>query len=222
MASSSAIPASTDALQRLRDGQEEAFSELFASYRDRLYQIVSVRMDRRLAGRVDPDDVLQEVYLDAAARLHHYINHHSGSFFIWLRLITTQTMANTFRRHLIVQMRDARREVSINSGQASENPTTPIALQLLGRLTSPSRAAMRDETIRLVVRAIEAMKPLDREIITLRHFEQLENQEVAEVLGLNAKAASIRYIRALGRLKELLLPISLADGGGGQADARCE
>ena len=193
-----------DALQRLRDGDEGALAELFDKYRVRLYHIVSVRMDRRLAGRVDADDVLQEVYLDAAARIHHYINNHSGSFFVWLRLITAQTMANIFRRHLDAKMRDAKREISIHSGQAYESPTTPIAMQLLGRLTSPSRAAMREESAKQLEEAIRTMKPMDREIITLRHFEQLDNKEIAEVLAINEKAASIRYIRAIVRLKELM------------------
>lgn len=218
MTSSSTNCEKSNAMERLREGDEAAFAELFAKYRERLYPIVNVRIDRRLAGRIDADDVLQEVYLDAAARLHHYVGTHSGSFFIWLRLITTQTMANIFRRHLTVQKRDAKREISINSGPAQDNPSTPIAMQLLGQLTSPSIAAIRDETVKQVEAAIESMKPMDREIITLRHFEQLDNQEVAEVLGIHEKTASIRYIRALSRLKELVRPITQTEAEGSQSD----
>lgn len=192
-------------LQRLRDGDEEALAELFGQYRDRLFHIVSVRMDRRLAGRVDADDVLQEVYIDAADRIQHFINNHSGSFLVWLRLITTQTMANIYRRHLDVKMRDANREVSIQAGRAYASPTSPIAMQLLGHLTSPSSAAMRDEAAQRLEAVIDKMKPMDREVIALRHFEQLDNNEVAEVLGIHEKAASIRYIRALKRLKDFVL-----------------
>lgn len=211
MTSSTKDSLNHDALQRLRDGDEQALADLFAKYRERLYHIISVRMDRRLAGRVDADDVLQEVYLDAAARIHHYIDNHSGSFFVWLRLITTQTMANIFRRHLDAKMRDAKREISIHSGPAYDSPTTPIAMQLLGRLTSPSRAAIREESAKQIEAAIESMKAIDREVITLRHFEQLDNKEISEVLGINEKAASIRYIRAIARLKDLMADILDSD-----------
>jgi len=206
MSSSTEYSLKRDVLLRsLRDGDKTAFGELFSEYRQRLFHIVSVRMDRRLAGRVDADDVLQEVFLDASMRLEHFIDHPSGSFFIWLRLVTTQTMTNIFRRHLDVKMRDARRDISIHTGQTFETPTMPIAMQLLGRLTSPSRAAIREETVQQVERAIQSMKEMDREIIILRHFEQLENKEIAEVLGIHEKAASIRYVRAIARLKDLVV-----------------
>lgn len=161
-------------------------------------------MDRRLAGRVDADDVLQEIYLDASARIHHFVGNHSGSFFIWLRLIAIQTMSNVFRRHLDAKKRDAKRDISISSRKSYESPTAPIAMQLLGRLTSPSRVAIRKETVRQLEDTIASMKPMDREIISLRHFEQLTNSEIAEVLGIADKAASIRYVRAIARLKDLM------------------
>ena len=191
------------ALERLCNGDERAFGELFAQYRDRLYHIVNVRLDPRLAGRVDADDVLQEVYLDAADRVRHFVHEHSGSFFVWLRMITTQTMTNMFRRHLDVKKRDVRRDVSIYTGQTS----SPLALQLLGHLTSPSHAAMREEAAAQLEAAIQELRPIDREVIVLRHFEQLDNKEVAEVLGIQQKAASIRYIRALARLKDHIAEI---------------
>ena len=204
--SSAEISLKMDALQRLQEGDKGAFGELFALYRTRLFQIVSVRMDRRLAGRVDADDIMQEVYLDASSRVQHFVENHSGSFFVWLRLITMQTMANVFRRHLVVKMRDARRDVSIHTNQTHQSNTSPIVMQLLGRLTSPSGVAIRQETFDQIEQAIASMKDIDREIIMLRHIEQLENKEIAEVLGIHEKAASIRYVRALARLKDLVLP----------------
>ena len=193
-------------VQRLRDGDPDALGELFAAHQQRLLHIIRVRMDRRLAGRVDAEDVLQEVFLDAAARVKHFIDSHSGSFFIWLRLVTNQTMANLYRRHLDTKMRDARRDVSFSPGKAYENPTRPIAMQLIGHLTSPSNVAMRKEAIEKLEQAIEELKPIDREAIALRHFELLDNKEVAEILGINEKAASIRYIRAVRRLKDAINP----------------
>lgn len=195
-----------DCLQRLRDGDPDALGEMFAEHQQRLLHIIRVRMDRRLAARVDAEDVLQEVFLDAAARVKHFIDNHSGSFFIWLRLVTNQTMANLYRRHLDTRMRDARRDVSMHSGKTIDTQSRPIAMQLIGHLTSPSNAAMRQESIEKLEQAIEELKPMDREAIALRHFELLDNKEVAEVLDINEKAASIRYIRAIRRLKEAISP----------------
>lgn len=192
------------ALKRLRDGDPEVLGELFDRYRQRLLHIIQVRMDRRLAARVDAEDVLQEIYLDAASRVQYYIQNHSGSFFVWLRLIATQTMANFYRRHLNTQMRDVRRDVSISTGKAPDSPTRPIAMQLIGHLTSPSKAAIRQESIQQLESAISSLKTVDREVISLRHFELLDNKEVAEILCIREKAASIRYIRAIKRLKDAL------------------
>lgn len=193
-------------LKRLQGGDEGALAELFEQYRHRLHRIIQARLDPRLIRRVDPDDILQEVYLDAADRIQYYINQHSGSFFVWLRLITTQTMANVFRRHLEAKKRDAKMEISLETRRqtAEDNLPLPVSAQLLGQLTSPSNAAMRDETAKQLEVVIESMKPMDREIIMLRHFELLDNKEVAEVLGIQQKAASIRYIRAISRLRELI------------------
>ena len=101
-------------------------------------------------------------------------------------------------------MRDANRDLSIFVGHHQQVASTSLALQLLGRLTSPSRAAMRDETAIKIREAVEEMDDIDREVLSLRHFEQLTNQEVAEVLQIKQKAASIRYIRAIKRLKQKL------------------
>jgi len=200
-----------ECLKRLKEGDPSALGELFSEHQQRLLHIIRVRMDRRLTARIDPEDVLQEVFLDASARVRHFVDEHSGSLFIWLRMITNQTMANLYRRHLDTQMRDARRDVSINTGKTHENPTRPIAMQLIGHLTSPSKAAIRQESIEKLERAIDELKPMDREAIALRHFELLDNKEVAEVLGIQEKAASIRYIRAIRRLKEAIQPSDDAD-----------
>jgi len=205
MAESSSSSSVEELIQRLIEGDQQALAELFSRYRERLWNIVNLRLDNRLKGRVDADDVLQEVYLDAADRVEHYIkNREKGTFFVWLRLVTAQTLINVHRRHLDSQMRDAKREMSIHIGRHYHPATTSLAIQLLGDITSPSRVAMREETARQLEEVLESMGPLDREILTLRHFEQLSNKEVAEFLGIQAKAASIRYVRALKRLKGIL------------------
>lgn len=195
----------TDELvQRLHDGDDKALGELFAVHRDRLWRMVHFRLDRRVCGRVDADDVLQEAYLDASQRVKHYLNNDSMSFFVWLRQIVVQTMIDTHRQHLDAQMRDANREVSIHRGGYPQATSISLAAHLLGHLTSPSGAAMRAEMAAQLEEALETMEPLDREVLALRHFEELCNSEVAEILGIQQKAASIRYVRAIAKLKRIL------------------
>jgi RNA polymerase sigma-70 factor (ECF subfamily) len=161
-------------------------------------------MDRRLLGRVDADDVLQEAYLVAAGRLQHYRDESSSSPFIWLRMLVLQTLTDVHRHHLGAQMRDADREVDLRGCRYPTSTTASLAALLAGDLTSPSQAAAREETLERMEQVIAAMDRLDREVLALRHFEELGNSEVAEVLGIQQKAASIRYIRALKRLRAIL------------------
>jgi RNA polymerase sigma-70 factor (ECF subfamily) len=193
-----------DLLERLKRGDEDALARLFSQHRDRLWRMVSFRMDRRLLGRVDPDDVLQEAYLAAAQRLRHYGADSSPSPFVWLRMIAMQTLTDVYRHHLGAQMRDADREVALHGRDNPPTTSASLAALLVGRFTSPSQAAARAETLDQVERAIAAMEPLDQEVLALRHFEELTNSEVAEVLGIQQKAASIRYVRAIRRLKTVL------------------
>jgi RNA polymerase sigma-70 factor (ECF subfamily) len=191
-------------LDRVKAGDERALAELFSVERDRLWRMVQARLDRRLKGRVDPDDILQEAYLDATRRIAHFANEPSMSFFLWLRLIVGQTLVDVHRRHLEAQRRDAGRDVSINGRGAPGASSASLAGFLVAHLTSPSQAAIRAEMEAQLGRAIDSLEPIDREVLVLRHFEELTNGEVAEVLGLQVKAASIRYVRAVARLKAIL------------------
>jgi RNA polymerase sigma-70 factor (ECF subfamily) len=196
----------SDELQaRLRNGDTTALGELFSLNRERLWRMVSFRLDQRLRGRVDADDVLQEAYLDAAQRIDHYLNNTSMSFFVWLRQIVLQTMIDLHRQHLGAQMRNAAREVSLHGAGYPQATSISLAAHLLGNLTSPSQAAMREEVSIQLEKALDSMSEIDRE--ALRHFEELTNSEVAEVLDIQQKAASIRYVRALARLKDILQQI---------------
>ncbi len=195
---------SDDLLLRVKDGDEQAVAELFSQHRQRLWQMVRFRIDRRLAGRVDADDVLQEAYLEAAKRLRHFAGDSATSFFVWLRMIVMQTLIDVHRRHLGAQMRDAGREVPIAGARYSQTTTVSLAAHLVGHLTSPSQAAMREEMYGRLEATIEGMDALDREVLALRHFEELTNSEVAEVLEITQDAASIRYVRAIRRLRDIL------------------
>lgn len=191
-------------LARLRDGEPAALAELFALYRPQLHRMVELRLDPRVGTRAAPSDVLQEAYLDAAARVEHFFRREGVSFYVWLRLIVNQSLIDLHRRHLTAQKRGADREVS-----PAWTPATSISLarHLVAQMDSPSQAARREEMLVQVQAALDGLDPLDREILTLRHFEELSNNEVAELLGLQKAAASNRYVRALGRLRQALANI---------------
>jgi RNA polymerase sigma-70 factor (ECF subfamily) len=193
--------------RRLRGGDSRALAELFSRERERLWRLIQFRLAEPLRGRLGPDDVLQEAFLAASQRLKHYASSHATSPFIWLRMIVNQTLIDLHRQHLGAQRRDAGREVSIDSLPYRQATSASVAIQLIGQFTSPSRAAAQADTLTQVQAAIEQMDPTDREVLALRHFEELTNSEVAEALGIEQKAASIRYIRALRRLKGILAQV---------------
>jgi RNA polymerase sigma-70 factor (ECF subfamily) len=193
-----------DFLLRAARGDQEALAALWERHRKRLRQMVRLRLDRRLQGRVDPSDVLQEAFIDMAERLPEYVKDRSFTTYLWLRLVTGQRMMQIHRRHLGTAMRDAGREVSLYRGALPQASSVSLAAQLLGRFTSASRAAIRAERQLQLQAVLNGMDPMDREILALRHFEELSNGEAAEVLGVAKTAANNRYIRALGRLRDLL------------------
>jgi RNA polymerase sigma-70 factor (ECF subfamily) len=193
-----------DLLRRIAEGDQQALAEGFNHYRPKLRRMVLLRLDRRLQGRLDASDVLQQAYLDIAQRAPEYTANPTLPLYLWLRFMTGQRLQIVHRRHLKTKMRDAGQEVSLHRGALPQASSVSLAAMLLGRLTSPSRAAMRAEMQRRLQEALNGMDPLDREVLTLRHFEELSNSETARVLGLQKAAASNRYVRALERLREVM------------------
>jgi len=191
-------------VHRVTQGDETALAQLFSFYHDRLWRIVNFRLDRRLRGRVDAGDIMQEAYLAAARRIDKFLYDNPRSLFIWLRMIVTQTLVDVHRRHLGAQKRDASRDISVNSGWSVASTSNSLSFHLLGHLTSPSQAVVRAELSEQIDQALSAMSDTDREVLALRHFEELTNIETAQVLEMSEQAASIRYIRAIGRLKRVL------------------
>lgn len=195
-----------DPVSSKRRMTRKELTEEFTKHRERLWRSVQIRMDPRLYGRVDPDDVLQEAYLDAEKRLGHFAVEVNFTSFVWLRLIVAQTLINVHRRHIGAKKRSAARERSPGDMLKYQYSATSqqFAIQLAANQTSPSEAMMRDERVSQLAESLESLSEMDREILTLRHFEDLSNKEIAQLLGIEQKAASIRYVRAIKRLKECL------------------
>jgi RNA polymerase sigma-70 factor, ECF subfamily len=179
-------------------------AEVFEQYRPRLRKMIKLRLDRRLQGRVDPSDVLQEAYLEIARRAPELKERPEMPLFLWLRMMTGQKLLEFHRRHLGAQLRDVRREITLYSGPLPQASSVSLAAYLLGHLTSASQVAQRAELQIKLQESLNNLDPIDREVLTLRHFEELTNTEVAQVLGLAKNAASNRYVRALARLREVL------------------
>lgn len=177
----------------LRGGDDAVLAPLFERYRERLARMVTYRLDPRLVGRIDAEDVLQDSFMEAGKRLQAFRDDHKP-FLVWIRLITLQTMIDLHRKHLGAKMRNAGREV----GAPASGTMSGF---FVGHITSPSGALMREELRQKIEAALAAMDEIDREVLMLRHFEELSNKEAAEVLGIQENAASNRYVRALGRLK---------------------
>ena len=192
--------------RRLRNGDSDALAELFTMCQDRLRQMLHFRMDRRLLRRLDVDDVLQDAFIDAEKRLPHFgTSGNDASPYVWLRMVTLQTLQDAVRRHLGTQARSISREQGVMPAGASNRTTlSSMAHILVGQLTSPSQALQRAEAIEQVQLALKRMSPIDQEILALRHFEGLTNTETAEVLGVAAGTATLRYVRALKRLQTIM------------------
>jgi RNA polymerase sigma-70 factor (ECF subfamily) len=190
--------------ERLRAGDRRALADLFQRHRDRLRRMVELRMDARLQGRIDASDVLQDGFLDLAKRVDNYLSDPGLPVFLWLRLVVSDRLAMIHRRHLGTKMRDAGQEVSLYRDPLPPASSAALASMLLGRLTSPSDAAIRAEQILQVQEAVNSLDALDREVVALRHFEQLTRAETAVVLGISEEAGAKRYIRAMKKLKLIL------------------
>lgn len=194
-------------LRRADAGDRAAVDQLFALHRDRLRWMVRLRLNRRLQGRVDPSDVLQDACLEGCRRLGEYLRAPRLPFFLWLRHLTALKLLAVHRRHLGTAARDAGQEAQPGVNAAA------LAAEVVGEISSPSAALRRDELQAVVQKALESMDETDREVLVLRHFESLSNDEVAQLLGLTKTAASNRYVRALKRLRAILEAVpGLLDG----------
>jgi RNA polymerase sigma-70 factor (ECF subfamily) len=169
-----------------------------------LRRMVELRLYRRLQARLDASDVIQDAYLEITRRLGEYLREPKLPLFLWLRLVVGEQIIDLHRRHLGAQMRDPDLEVSLYRGALPAASSAALAVQLLGKHTSPTEAAVRAERLLRIQEALNRLDPVDREVLSLRHFEHLNRAESAQVLGIEEEAAAKRYIRALKRLKDVL------------------
>ncbi len=181
-----------------------ALAEVFNEHYDRLCRIVSLRMDTRLRQRVDVADIMQETFLRAWKRLPRYLDDPEVPVFVWLRGVALDTLIHVHRYHLGARMRDAGREISLDGRLQREESSTLVAAWLRGGANSPSHAAMKEEAARIVQDSLAQMADIDRQVLFLRHFEHLTNDEVASIIGVKKAAASRRYMRALVHLGEAI------------------
>ncbi len=185
-------------------GQNNAFNEILTRYRERLKRMVDVRMNQKLRGRLDASDVIQNTFVEAARTLENYLDNPKISVFLWLRRLAGEKLIQAHRKHMGAEKRSVNREQPIFGGVPAATSQV-IAIQLSGKLTSPSLAATKQEAKNDLMLALDQMGEIDREILMLRHFEQLSNHETAEVVGMNYEAVKKRYIRALDKLRTIMI-----------------
>lgn len=206
-------PECADTLDLRRRG-EIGLAEAFSRYRVRLERLVQFRLDPRIRARVDAADVLQEAYIAMSKRLGDFLANPSVSCFVWMRQQTLQVMTDLHRSHFR-DKRAPQRELHFGQLGPVDATSMSIARYLLDGITSPSQAAVKAEEVQWLHEALNSMNEIDREVLALRHFEQLSNGQVAEILSLSPTAASNRYIRAASRLAEILEKLRPTDVEGG-------
>jgi RNA polymerase sigma-70 factor (ECF subfamily) len=191
-----------DLIDRVGQGDESARHDLLERYRDYLRRMVAARLDRRLAPRVDPSDVVQEALADASRRMDEYLRDRPIPFVAWLRQLAGDRVIDTHRRHVQSQRRSVTRES--RPSEIPDESSISLAGMLLANDTSPSNRMMKEERREQMMAAMAALSPRDREVLVMRHLEQLSTNEIAEALGISVGAVESRLLRALFRLRSRL------------------
>jgi RNA polymerase sigma-70 factor (ECF subfamily) len=201
-----ADPSEDDLLTRARGGDQSAAAALLDRHREPLRRAILLRLDRRVAGRVDADDVLQETYLEAVRRLPAYLEKPDMPFALWLRWLAREQVAMCHRRHLGADKRAVGREVAPLPADSSAQFVNALA----GRGPSPSQHLRATEAAERLRLALQQLDDEERDLLLWRHFEQLTNREIAQLLSITEAAAGKRYLRALERLRGLLVDLGIS------------
>jgi RNA polymerase sigma-70 factor (ECF subfamily) len=194
-------PDTEELIAQASQGDDRARDQLLVRHRDRLKQMVLVRLDRRLAARVDPSDVVQEALAEAAQKLSGYLRERPVPFYPWLRRLAWEQLVRLHARHLAAGKRSVRQE---EQWALPDRSALVLAQRLLGSATSPSNHLLRQELRRRVQDGLARLGERDREVLVLRYLEGLSTKETAAVLGITEGAAKVRHLRALERLRGLL------------------
>lgn len=205
-----------DLLDNARGGNREAANLLMERHRDSIRQLVRLRLDKKIQRRVDVSDIVQDVLIEANRRLQDYLANPLMSFRLWLRQIARDRIIDAHRRHRASARRSVDREHAFSVPRGAGRSSLELAALLSDHQMTPVAKAIQDEIVRQVEQAITQLDEHDAEIIVMRHYEQLSNQEIAQALGLTEPAASMRYLRALRRLKGLLQTKPASDLGSEQ------
>ncbi len=202
-------PETETRLRQARDGDETAVRWLLDRYRGRLRRMIDLRLDDRLASRLDASDVVQETLMDAAQRLESYLREPPLPFYPWLHRLASERLAQAHRYHLRTLRRHAGREGVVgNAGNGLSAQNLVDALAASG--TSPSGRLIREEDRAAIWRAFGELAEQDREVLVMRYLDQLAFAEIAAILGITDGAARLRHFRALQRVGPLL---SMANEG---------
>jgi RNA polymerase sigma-70 factor (ECF subfamily) len=185
-------------------GKPEAVNRLLERHRTALRKLVQLRLDRKIARRVDASDVVQDVLLEANERLKEYMADPRMPFHLWLRHLAKDRMIDMHRRHRGAQRRSLDRERSLTSPQFGDQSSFDLASQLEASELTPAAASIRHELEQRFLTAMDQLDEDDRDILLMRHFEHLGNSEAAAALGLSAAAAGMRHLRALRKLRAVL------------------
>lgn len=199
-------PETQQLLDQVRQGDAAAVEQLLAQQRGPLRRMIDLRLDPRVAARVDASDVVQEVLLEVHARLQDYLKNPVMPFHLWMRQIARDHLIDAHRRHRLAQRRAVDREQPLVPAGLADHSSIQLGAQFIDQELTPASAAIRQELERKLHAALAKLDEDEREVILMRHFEQLSNQEVAGLLGLSEAAASMRHLRAVRRLRSLLTP----------------
>lgn len=191
-------------LAEAKDGDRSAVNRLLERHRTSLRKLIQLRLDRKIAQRVDASDIVQDVLLEANSRLQEYLCNPRMPFHLWLRQLAQDRMIDMHRRHRGAQRRSLDRERSLASPQFADQSGFDLIGQLADHELTPAAASIRKELETRFLTALEQLEDEDRDILLMRHFEQLGNSEVAEALGLSTAAAGMRHLRALRKLRAIL------------------
>ena len=193
-------------LEGVRSGDGDAVNALMDRHRVAIRRMVQMRLDNAVARRVDASDVVQDVLFEASRRMEDYISNPQMPFHLWLRQIAWDHIIDTYRRHRVSAKRNMDREQPMYGGGEGgvDESSVDLAIQLCDPAMTPAAVATQREIASRVEAAIDQLDDADREVILMRHYEHLSNLEIAEVLGLQPPAASMRYLRAVRRLRTVL------------------